>query len=174
MFQEHRKRYPISTLSLAKLEAKAKEILERTVQYTQKLNKNEHLLQKNKDLQDKIVKHAMQFYGIEQAELDQHIKEAKKEGRNPDKVSVGQALKHYVRDWSSEGDAERSDAFPCVLNTLLDLSKLNQTVPAKVLVPGSGVGRLGHDIHNLGGEWPTPIQNAVLIWEFSWRGISSR
>jgi carnosine N-methyltransferase len=99
----------------------------------------------------------MEFYEIEQAELDQHIQGAKKEGRNPEKINVGQALKHYVRDWSLEGDAERSDAFPCVLNTLLGLSEPNRTVPAKVLVPGSGVGRLGHDIHNLGGECHTVI-----------------
>ncbi|KAJ4348234.1 uncharacterized protein N0V89_009606 [Didymosphaeria variabile] len=126
-------------------------MLERTVQYSQKLNENDHLLDSNKELQDKIVQHAMQYYGIDQAELKEHVKSAEKEGKVPEKVSVGQALKHLVRDWTAEGDAEHYDAFPCVINTLLKFSNASRIAPAKVLLPGSGLGRLGHDIHGLGG-----------------------
>lgn len=129
------------------------ELLERTVQYSGKLNENDHLLEKNKVLQDRIVQHAMQYYGIEPGELDKHIAAATKEGRVPEKISVGQALKHLVRDWSAEGDVEHMDAFPCVLNTLLRFSDVERLESKKVLLPGSGLGRLGHDIHGLGGQW---------------------
>lgn len=126
-------------------------MLERVIQYTQKLNQNEHLLEKNKKLQEAIVKEAMRFYEIGEKELNQHVKEMVKEGRGVDKVSVGQALKHVVRDWSAEGEGEREDAFPCVISMLLAHSEENSTHPARVLLPGSGLGRLGHDIQALGG-----------------------
>ena len=132
-------------------------MLERTIQYSQKLNENDHLLDKNKELQDKIVQHAIQYYEIDQDELDEHVRAAVKEGRVPEKVGVVQALKHLIRDWSAEGDNEHNDAFPCVLNTLLQSSDFQRATPAKVLLPGSGLGRLGHDIHALGGQYNIPI-----------------
>ncbi|KAJ4300723.1 hypothetical protein N0V90_002811 [Kalmusia sp. IMI 367209] len=137
--------------------------LERTIQYSQKLNTNDHLLLENKDLQEKIVQNAMQFYGVEKTELDEHIRAAAKEGRVAEKVSVAQALKHLVRDWSTEGDAERIDAFPCVLNTLLRFSNNSRATPARVLLPGSGLGRLGHDIHGLGGFEVTLNEYSVYM-----------
>ena len=94
----------------------------------------------------------MQFYNIEQKELDSHIKDAEKAGRTADKMSVTQVLKHYVRDWADEGAKERNEAFPCILSTLSTLkADMKHDTPLKVLLPGSGVGRLGHDVANLEG-----------------------
>lgn len=99
-----------------------------------------------------IVSNAIQFYGISQKELDEHIKEAEKSGRQADRISVSQTLKHFVRDWADEGAKERNDAFPCILSTLSNLkAHMAETGPLKVLLPGSGVGRLGHEVANLGG-----------------------
>jgi hypothetical protein len=95
----------------------------------------------------------MQFYGVSQKELDDHVKEAEKSGRSADRISVNQALKHFVRDWSEEGSKERNDAFPCVLSTLQSLSaQTTYDTPLKVLLPGSGLGRLGHDAAKLGSR----------------------
>lgn len=126
-------------------------MLERTIQYSKKLNENDHLLAENKKVCEDVVRHAMQYYGIDQEELEKHIQTVEKQGRVPDKISIGQALKHLIRDWSVEGDAEHDDAFPCIVTTLLKCSDANRTTPVKVLLPGSGLGRLGHDIHDLGG-----------------------
>ena len=94
----------------------------------------------------------MEFYDVKQQELEAHAAQAEKSGRLADKMSVNQALKHYVRDWADEGAKERDEAFPCILTTLEDIkARAKQAAPIRVLLPGSGVGRLGHDVANLQG-----------------------
>jgi hypothetical protein len=98
-----------------------------------------------------IVSNAMHFYNIGQKELDAYARDAEKGGRQADRISVSQTLKHFVRDWADEGSKERSDAFPCILSTVADLkSKLDGSTSIKILLPGSGLGRLGHEVANLG------------------------
>jgi hypothetical protein len=126
--------------------------LERVVNYKQKLDDIEELIYENLMICKDIVANAMRYYGVTQRELDEHIKEAEAGGRQADSYSAGQSLKHFVRDWADEGAKERNDAFPCILGTL---SNLKGDVPKgeslKVLLPGSGLGRLGHEVAKLRG-----------------------
>lgn len=127
--------------------------LEKVVNYKQKLYDVEELIYENLMVCRSIVSNAMQFYEITQQELDEHMKEAEKSGRAPDRISVGQTLKHFVRDWADDGSKERKDAFPCILSTLSNLkSQETEASPLKVLLPGSGLGRLSHEVSNLGGK----------------------
>jgi N2227-like protein len=58
---------------------------------------------------------------------------------------------HLVRDWSAQGANERQNAFPPVLNALEQHFGGNDNGKGKkVLVPGSGMGRLASDIADLG------------------------
>jgi hypothetical protein len=123
------------------------------VNYNKKLDDIEELIYENLMVCKSIVSNAMHFYGIGQRELDEHIKEAEKSERQADKISVSQTLKHFVRDWAEEGSKERNDAFPCILNTVSDLKgEWTGELPLKVLLPGSGLGRLGHEISNIEGR----------------------
>jgi hypothetical protein len=127
--------------------------LEKVVNYKQKLADVEELIYENLMICKSIVSNAMRTYGITQSELDEHINEAEKSGRKADRMGVSQTLKHFVRDWSDEGSKERNDAFPCILSTLQSLgAEMTGNRPLKVLLPGSGLGRLGHDIAKLGGK----------------------
>lgn len=100
----------------------------------------------------------MQYYDIKQQELNDHILEAQKAGRQADKVSVTQTLKHFVRDWAAEGAFERDEAFPCILSTLSNLKAASdESKKIRVLLPGSGVGRLGHEIANLEGVFTSTV-----------------
>jgi hypothetical protein len=136
--------------------------LEKVVNYKKKLDDVEELIYENFMICKSIVSNSMQFYGVTQKELDEHIKEAEKSGRNADRMSVGQTLKHFVRDWSDEGSKERNDAFPCILSTLQSLgTQTTENKSLKVLLPGSGLGRLGHDIAKLGGELPLILVKAT-------------
>ncbi|RYP42099.1 hypothetical protein DL767_000464 [Monosporascus sp. MG133] len=149
-----------------KVTKQQKATLESAVGYRQKLNNIEHLIDRNAVVCDAIVEHAMQFYGIEETELKDFIRGEEEAGRSPDRTSVLQSLKHYVRDWASEGAHERDAAFPCILETLRTLS-LNQSTEKsnlpiqKVLLPGAGLGALGYEVANLGefevtqNEWST-------------------
>ncbi|OLN87252.1 Carnosine N-methyltransferase 2 [Colletotrichum chlorophyti] len=124
--------------------------LEKAVGYSKKFEITEQLLDLNQELCDEIVDTALEFYGISREELASHSKAKDDAGQPADRVSTSQALKHFVRDWSTAGRGERDDAFPCILNTLQSLfPKRDQDV--KVLLPGSGVGRLGHEVAALGG-----------------------
>lgn len=125
--------------------------MEKAVGYRKKLEDIEELIYVNEVLCKAIVANAMAFYGIEQKELDAHIKEAEAAGRVADRISVSQTLKHFVRDWAEEGQKERNDAFPCILSTLNTFkTSSNSSTPLKILLPGSGVGRLGTEVANLG------------------------
>ncbi|KZM20658.1 hypothetical protein ST47_g8207 [Ascochyta rabiei] len=127
-------------------------MLEKAVNYKKKLDDIEELIYTNEVLCKAIIANAMAFYGIEQKELDEHIKDAVKAKRVADRISTSQTLKHFVRDWADEGSKERNDAFPCLLSTLNALKANPPTnTPLKILLPGSGVGRLGTEIANLGG-----------------------
>jgi hypothetical protein len=125
-------------------------MLESTVKYTEKLNTIEERINRNEKITKSIVAHALQFYQIDEKELGQHVKEAATK-RLADKTSVVQAMKHFVRDWSEEGAKERNEAFPCILGILLTLypQQLEVDEPTKVLLPGSGLGRLAHAVADL-------------------------
>jgi hypothetical protein len=128
--------------------------LEKVAGYSKKLNDIEELIYVNEAVCKSMVANAMDFYGISQEELDEHMKQAEKDGRQADKFAVSQTLKHYVRDWADEGVKERNEAFPCLLSILNNLKpQSTESTPLKVLLPGSGVGRLGHDVANLEGSY---------------------
>ncbi|KAI1011903.1 hypothetical protein LB503_004285 [Fusarium chuoi] len=127
-------------------------ILQHKVKYSNKFKRIDALLKKNQELCDAIVQNAMKFYGIEEKELKKHIDDAESSERLADKIAVSQALKHYVRDWTEDGEYERKETFACLVKTVQGLFPVRDDEnPVKILVPGSGLGRLGHDIARLGG-----------------------
>ncbi|KAK2877120.1 hypothetical protein FQN49_001394 [Arthroderma sp. PD_2] len=125
--------------------------IESSIGYTSKFNKVKGLFGNNDLLAQDILNHAMKFYQVERGELDQFIKEAEASGTIADKTGTSQAMKHFVRDWSEEGLFERQAAFPCVIDALSTTTIRSDDQPLRVLLPGSGLGRLAHDISNLGG-----------------------
>lgn len=58
-------------------------------------------------------------------------------------------MKHYLRDWSSEGASEREVIFSPILD-VLKLVPQAERGSQKILVPGSGLGRLAWEISQLG------------------------
>ncbi|KAK1958603.1 N2227-domain-containing protein [Colletotrichum sublineola] len=128
-----------------------KAVLEKTIGYSQKFKIAEQLLDFNQDLCNEIVETALNFYGITQKELADHSKAKDDAGQHADRVSTSQTLKHFVRDWSTAGTGEREDAFPCILGELKALFPDRISRNVKALFPGSGLGRLGHEVAALGG-----------------------
>lgn len=94
-------------------------------------------------------------------------------GKRAERWSVSQALKHYVRDWTPGGDVEREETFPALLGTLQELfpDRKDRDTPLRVLLPGSGVNRLAHDVARLGGfevtanEWSAYMNVAYRYLE---------
>ncbi|KAK1723243.1 N2227-like protein-domain-containing protein [Colletotrichum acutatum] len=156
-----------------------KAVLEKAVGYSKKFETAEELLNVNQALCDEIVETALEFYGISRKELDDHAKAKDNAGQPADRVSTSQALKHFVRDWSTAGRGERDDAFPCILGTLNTLfPDRSERGDIKVLLPGAGAGRLGHEISALGGfevtsnEWSMFMNLAYRFLESHTRPAS--
>lgn len=126
-------------------------MLEKTIRYSKKLDTAENLHDLNQELCDEIVETALDYYGISHEELAAHSSAKDAANQLPDRVSVSQALKHFVRDWSASGRGERHDTFPCILGTMESLFSERSGEDVKVLLPGSGLGRLAHDVASLGG-----------------------
>lgn len=125
--------------------------LERTIGYTNKLNTVEDLMLKNAGLAESILDYGFNYYGVSRTELEDFVQETTN-GTNKQMGSTLYAMKHFVRDWSEEGLHEREATYPCVLEAIrIAFPERSQAEPAKVLVPGSGLGRLGHEIAALGG-----------------------
>ncbi|BGP14873.1 hypothetical protein JCM10213_003771 [Rhodosporidiobolus nylandii] len=61
---------------------------------------------------------------------------------------VVETLKHFVRDWSEEGQGERDALFPPILEALRD--EFDHAKGKRVLVPGCGLGRLPYEIASQG------------------------
>lgn len=112
----------------------------------------EHLLETNNELARSIVDHGLWFYNISQSELDEFVEESESQQRSADKTSVSQGMKHFVRDWADEGQEERQQSFGCILKSLAQTPRANER-PLRVLLPGAGLGRLAHEVDNLGGEY---------------------
>lgn len=60
-----------------------------------------------------------------------------------------EVLLHFVRDWSEEGADERNVIFEPILDALRDVPEADRGA-MRVLVPGSGLGRLAWEISQLG------------------------
>lgn len=131
------------------------QLVDSSINYKGQLNQIDHLIDHNALLCDRIASFAIDFYGIKADELEELVDN----NESVDRTSVSQALKHYVRDWAEEGVDEREAAFPCLLGTLntlfLNRPTTNASAPSiKALLPGSGLGRLGHELADLGGMFP--------------------
>ncbi|VUC23251.1 unnamed protein product [Clonostachys rosea] len=159
-----------------------KALLEKFVHYSDKFAQIEKLLANNQELCDRIVETALSFYAIDRSELKEHIKNSEKDGRKADKISVSQSLKHIVRDWTAAGGTyERDGCFACLTGVLEKLypDRKERSKPLKILMPGAGIGRLGHEIAEIGGfevtinEWSMYMNVAYRFLETHGHRINS-
>jgi len=82
--------------------------------------------------------------------------------------NVVTSFAHIVRDWTKEGSEERKQVFPPILDAL-KRSFANIDGEKKVLVPGSGLGRLAHEIANQSGFAVDACEldyNAILAYHY--------
>ncbi|KAL0941334.1 methyltransferase domain-containing protein [Colletotrichum truncatum] len=149
-----------------------KKVLEKTIGYSSKFETAEQLLDLNQDLCNEIVENALEYYGISHKDLAVHSKLKDEAGQLADRVSVSQALKHFVRDWSTSGRGERDDAFPCILSTMESLYPERAEKDIKVLFPGAGLGRLGHEVAALGG-FEVTINEWSMFMNLAYRFLES-
>ena len=107
----------------------------------------------NRALCHEIVDASLQYYDINRKDLEDYIKVQAAENRVPDSTSVSQALLLFVRDWAVEGENERRRGFECIRDHLTEqLKDFDHDRTVEILIPGSGLGRLAHEIADMAGE----------------------
>ncbi|KAJ4156115.1 hypothetical protein LMH87_001328 [Akanthomyces muscarius] len=152
---------------------KHKTLLDLHIQYSSKFERVDEHLVLNQLLCDKIVQSALAYYSIPPKELKKHGAEIVSAGKRAEKASVSQALKHYVRDWTTSGTNECEETFPALLGTLQSLfpEREGRDTPLRILLPGSGLNRLAHEVARLGGfqvtanEWSAYMNVAYRFLE---------
>jgi carnosine N-methyltransferase len=76
-------------------------------------------------------------------------------------MRVRESLKHFIRDWSSDGIREREKIFTPILDVLRSVD-VDDRATKRVLVPGSGLGRLAWEISEL-GMLPSFLCDAAFV-----------
>lgn len=128
--------------SYAKL-SRAHKLIGYDLGYTRKLNQLERTIKENATVTDAIAALAKEEFSEELESVPIPS------GTNGDLNRVREALKHFVRDWSEEGREERKVIFTPILDVLSEVP-LVQRNAMRVLIPGSGLGRLAWEISELG------------------------
>ena len=108
--------------------------------YTKKLNKLEEAMSRNALVTQAIADLAQREFPSLQPDEN-----------NGDLGRVRETLKHFVRDWSFEGQEEREAIFSPILDALA-LTPADRRADMRVLVPGAGLGRLAWEISQLGAH----------------------
>lgn len=109
--------------------------------YPRKLGRLKEAVETNTVITEAIVKLASQEFSLEGDSFC--------ETTQADLSRVRESLKHFVRDWSQEGTREREKIFRPILRVLGRVS-VAERARMRVLVPGSGLGRLAWEISQLG------------------------
>ncbi|KAF8182732.1 N2227-like protein-domain-containing protein [Mycena galopus ATCC 62051] len=111
-----------------------------TLGYPAKLNKLAEVTNANGRVTDAIARLAEQQFDIDLPPRG---------GTSMDLMRVRESLKHFIRDWSADGNRERKKIFTPILDVLRTV-KVEDRAEKRVLVPGSGLGRLAWEISELG------------------------
>ncbi|KAJ3813372.1 N2227-like protein-domain-containing protein [Lentinula lateritia] len=123
--------------------------------YTKKLDRLGELIQVNAKATDGIVTVMRRIYAHELSVssailwpgFPSTVRETSIDSHSLSRIR--ETLKHFVRDWSDAGSSERSVIFQPILSALSTLPAPSRS-RNRVLVPGSGLGRLAHEISQLG------------------------
>ena len=114
-----------------------------SLDYPLKLGRLEQAMHANSIVTGAIADLAIREVGVNETEVN------RKNGEGGSIFRAREALLHFVRDWSDEGAEERSVIFGPILDVLRSIPEEHRD-EMKVLVPGSGLGRLAWEISQLG------------------------
>jgi SAM-dependent methyltransferase len=95
---------------------------------------------------DAVVAAARDYYGVDQDELDRYMALQEHSEKWDNQERVTEALQHLFRDWAAEGRHERDVPFDAIVRVLARELPAGPGDAVRVLVPGSGLGRLAHDV----------------------------
>jgi carnosine N-methyltransferase len=135
----------------AKLSEAHRRLIERATTYDGIHAQAKRTMEVNERLTEDIVARGLAYYGIEADELNRFVTWQEYNDVADTQDRVHEALQHMWRDWAVEGMHEREAPVDFVTRQLEQLFPAEEREnrregPLRILVPGSGLGRLAHDI----------------------------
>lgn len=114
------------------------------VGYLDKLKTIDKRVSDNQKFLSEVAKHAIDIYGISYHDFDA-IKQGDNNNNNNSSTNyrVIEALSHFSRDWDSQ---ETQPLLSYILHHLEQQIPQLQQLETCIIVPGSGVGRIAHEI----------------------------
>ncbi|KAI9596411.1 N2227-like protein-domain-containing protein [Syncephalis fuscata] len=134
--------------------------------YEEKLNRIDTTIEANAQFLRLVASHACQFSdGDSQVDTDaKYEKTPSVIVAESDIDKVRSTLKQVVRDWTVEGEMERTATYSPIMKALEDIYgaySMDERAKLRVLVPGAGLGRLAYDIAKQGTMLIKMLYNSV-------------
>ncbi|KAF8423900.1 N2227-like protein-domain-containing protein [Tirmania nivea] len=113
------------------------------VDYSVKLAGAEKRVRHTAKVMEQILAHSCAYYAVARKEVEAFARATEPgSGGAGDHTRLIQAMKHFVRDYSTEGTAERQRTFGLIQGWLAQELPESGREAMKILVPGCGVGGL--------------------------------
>ncbi|RLV89687.1 Uncharacterized protein JA1_004979 [Spathaspora sp. JA1] len=138
------------------------------VGYLDKLNKVNTAIVTNSKFINAVADHCINKYGITYRDFDIIKEQGESKGVSSTNYRVIEALSHYVRDWNS------LDTLGCELEPIFNYvsRQLTQLIPQEaksstcIIIPGSGLGRIAHEVAKLGYGSVHAVEFSGLMTSF--------
>jgi len=123
------------------------------VDYSAKLAGAEKGVRHTAKVMEQILAHACAYYAVARKEVEAFARATESgSGGTGDHTQLTQAMKHLVRDYSTEGAAERKRTFGLIQGWLAQEFPEGGREGVTVLLPGCGVGGLLWEVAAMGFE----------------------
>ena len=114
-----------------------------------KFDRVDDAIDANADIASSILKSGLQAFGLDSDPTEPSM-DWRDAAKPSDMEKARSTIRQLYRDWSAEGLVERQQSYGPVLADLLLLFPTQEKWSVKVLIPGSGLGRLPFEICRLG------------------------
>lgn len=121
------------------------------VGYLKKLTKIEQSISYNQKILSAIADGAVKKFGISYEDFNL-LKGSNSSNTSSTNYRVIEALGHYIRDWSPDGEAELKPMMKYITEQLNRVIPVQERLKTCVIIPGSGLGRIAHEIANIGSD----------------------
>lgn len=119
--------------------------------YMKKLSKIDESVVSNQKILSAIANTAVKNFGISYEDFD-ILKGINNGNASSTNYRVIEALGHYIRDWSVDGDAELTPMLNYINEQLDRVIPLEERSKTCIIIPGSGLGRIAHEIASTGSD----------------------
>ena len=121
------------------------------VGYLKKLTKIDQLISSNQKILSAIADGAVESYGISYKDFDL-LRGSNHSNTSSTNYRVIEALGHYIRDWSPDGDAELEPMMNYITEQLNQVIPVQERLKTCVIIPGLGLGRIAHEVASIGND----------------------